>query len=97
MNSKTVTMSRDLVEEVVSQLHDFITGDILNRLRDALEKDESNESYELWYNQAIESSNHLGFAGMSATDVIVYLGVENKELSEEIERLTKQLDNQNER
>jgi hypothetical protein len=94
MNSKTVTISRELLEEVVSQLDDFITGDILNRLHKVLEKDESNESYELWYNQAIEASNHLDFAGMSAADVIIYLGIENKELREEIERLTKQLDNQ---
>lgn len=95
MNSKTVTMQRELLEEVVSQLDDFITGDILNRLHKVLEKDESNESYELWYDQAIEASNHLGFAGMSAADVIGYLGVENKELKEEIECLTQQSDNQN--
>ena len=48
-----------------------------------------NDDCELWYDQAIEASNNLGFAGMSAADVIVYLGIENKELREEIERLTR--------
>lgn len=51
------------------------------------------DDYELWYDQAIEASNHLGFAGMSAADVIVYLGIENRELKEEIERLVAEKEN----
>ncbi len=36
MSNKTVTMSRELIEEVVAQLDDFITGDVLGRLKSAL-------------------------------------------------------------
>jgi len=35
-NDKTVTMPRELIEEVVAQLDDFITGDVLERLKSAL-------------------------------------------------------------
>ena len=51
-----------------------------------------NDNYERWYDEAIEASNHLGFAGMSAAQVIGYLGIENKELRDEVERLSRELE-----
>lgn len=39
-----------------------------------------NDDYELWYSEAIEASNELGFAGMSAADVIRYQASEIEDL-----------------
>jgi len=51
-----------------------------------------NNDYKCWYDEAMEASNHLGFAGMSAAQVIVYLGIDNEYLRNEVERLTRELE-----
>lgn len=40
----------------------------------------NEDNYKLWYEEAIIASNDLGFAGMSAADVIKYQAQENEEL-----------------
>lgn len=42
-----------------------------------------NDDYEKWYVEAIEASNELGFAGMSAAAVIRYQAEELKQLREQ--------------
>lgn len=39
-----------------------------------------SDNYKEWYEEAIIASNELGFAGMSAADVIKYQAQENEEL-----------------
>jgi hypothetical protein len=40
----------------------------------------NEDNYKLWYEEAVVASNELGFAGMSAADVIRYQAQENDEL-----------------
>lgn len=49
------------------------------------------EDYKTWYIEAIEMSNEYGFAGMSASGVIDYLGEENYKLHEAIRELSNRL------
>lgn len=45
------------------------------------------DSYEYWYNEAMEAANDAGFAFMSAADVIKYQDAEIEHLRAEVARL----------
>jgi hypothetical protein len=45
------------------------------------------DDYKEWYEEAIIASNELGFAGMSAADVIKYQSLEIEQLKEYIKHL----------
>lgn len=49
------------------------------------------DNYKLWYEEAIIASNELGFAGMSAADVIKYQAIEIEQWKKDLRETEEEL------